>query len=181
MRIFLLPVFIFSLLSVPLNQAGAQSNVTTTTTETTFSSSDLPQWVKDTRRFDIIAFGMFPFSMFFVTFATDMIRWSNANNFDMTEAGRRYAPWPLKSAGAVEMTNDEYNRTILIAAGVSVAVALVDLAIVLIRRNSERRRTESLPTGSFEIKITPYGTEIEPEDPGETGDAVTNENIEPAQ
>ncbi|MCL2759999.1 MAG: hypothetical protein FWD22_07285, partial [Treponema sp.] len=56
--------FIFSLLLTPLYQAEAQS---TNTTTVTFNSSDLPQWVKDMRRFDIISFGMFPFSMFFVT------------------------------------------------------------------------------------------------------------------
>jgi len=168
MKYFLLPVFILSLLLVPLNQAGAQSNVTTTTADMAYKSSELLQWVKDMRRFDIIAFGMFPFSMFFATFVTDMVRWKIANNFDMSEQGRRYAPWPLKSAGAVEMTTEEYNRTILIAAGVSATIALVDMAIVLIRRNSERRRAESMPTSSFEISTSPYGIDPDAEDHSET-------------
>lgn len=156
--------FIFSLLLTPLYQAEAQS---TNTTTVTFNSSDLPQWVKDMRRFDIISFGMFPFSMFFVTTVSDMIRWRDANNFSMTEEGRRYAPWPAKSAGAYEMTNDEYKRTILMAAGVSVGVALLDLMIVNIKRNSERRRVESLPSSTFEIERKPYGVIPETEDPAD--------------
>jgi len=97
--------------------------------------------------------------MFFVTFVTDMVRWSEANNFDFSDEGRRYAPWPLKSAGAIEMTNDEYARTILIALGVSAVVACIDLLIVVIKRINERRRIESLPSGSIEIIETPYGTQ----------------------
>jgi len=158
MKYVLIFIFIASLLFVPLNQAAAQSNTTTTTTDMSYKSSDLPQWVKDMRRFDIIAFGVFPFSMFFVTFITDTIRWIGTDINDF-----RYAPWPLKSAGAVEMTQEEHNRTILIAAGVSVVIALVDLAIVLVRRNSEKRRAESLPSGSYTIETSPYGTEPENE------------------
>jgi hypothetical protein len=155
-QIFFL-IILFSLLFNAVYKAEAQSLSTTKPTVTTFNSSGLPQWVKDFRRFDIITFGVFPFSMFFVTFATDMIRWNDANNLDFSEDGRRYAPWPLKSAGAVELTNDEYKKTILIAAGVSMGFAIIDLIIVNIKRTNERRRIESLPSGSFEIIKTPYG------------------------
>jgi len=154
-RIFFL-IILFSLLFSSAYKAEAQSLSTTKPTEATFK---LPQWVKDFRRFDIITFGAFPFSMFFVTFVTDMIRWKEANNFAFTEEGRRYAPWPLKSAGAVEMTNDEYARTILISVGVSAVIACVDLLIVIIKRTNERRRIESLPSGSIEIIKNPYGTQ----------------------
>jgi hypothetical protein len=150
-------IILFSLLFNGAYKASAQSLSTTKPTESTYNSSELPQWVKDFRRFDIITFGIFPFSMFFVTFAADMIRWNDANNLEFTEEGRRYAPWPLKSAGAVEMTNDEFTTTLLIAAGVSVGFALIDLLIVSIKRASERRRVESLPSGSYEIDKTPYG------------------------
>jgi hypothetical protein len=150
-------VILFSLLFNTAYLASAQSLSATKPTVATFNSSELPQWAKDLRRFDVITFGAFPFSMFFVTFATDMIRWNDANSFDLSEQGRRYAPWPLKSAGAAEMTSDEYTRTIFLAIGVSAAIALVDLAIVSVKRANERRRIESLPSGSFEIIITPYG------------------------
>jgi hypothetical protein len=172
-RMFFL-VILFSLMLCPAHQAQAQSLSATKTTETTtFDSSELPQWVKDFRRFDIITFGAFPFSIFFVTFASDMIRWKNENNFDFSEEGRRYAPWPAKSAGAVEMTNDDYTRTIWLAIGVSAAAALVDLLIVTVRRTNERRRIESLPSSTFEITRTPYG---EPETDDSSGASTGGEN-----
>jgi len=155
-RIFFL-LILFSLLFNLTYQVQAQSLSTDKTTEA--KPLELPQWVKDFRRFDIITFGSFPFSIFFVTTVTDLIRWGKDSNFSFSEEGRRYAPWPLKSAGAVEMTSEDYARTILIAVGVSVTIALIDLIIVKAKRAKERRRIESLPSGSIEIDITPYGTQ----------------------
>jgi len=97
--------------------------------------------------------------MFFVTTVTDTLRWRDANGLDFSEEGRRYAPWPLKSAGAIEMTNDEFTRTLYIAAGVSLGLAIIDLAIVNIKRAVERKRMEKIPSGSYEINKTPYGTQ----------------------
>jgi len=178
MKKLFLFVFTLSLLSAPSDRVYAQT--TTTTTETTYKFSDMPRWVKDMRRFDIITFGAFPFSMFFVTFATDMIRWKRENDFDTSAEGRRYAPWPLKAPGAPERTDEERRKTIFISAGVSAGIALVDLSIVLIRRSIERRRLERKLTGSFEIITSPYG-EIEPEDFGKTGDVDIDETAEPAK
>jgi hypothetical protein len=164
--------FIFSLLLTPCFRAEAQSsNSSSSPTTIVFDISDLPQWVKDMRRWDIIAFGSFPFSMFVVTFATDMFRWSNANGMDFSEMGRRYAPWPLKTAGNT-MTNDEYTRTFLIAAGLSAVIALVDLIIVKIKQNDERRRIESLPSGTVNIDRRPYGNS-EDEDSGGADDTTS--------
>jgi ABC-type Fe3+ transport system permease subunit len=168
-RIFFL-IIVFSLLFSSAHQAQAQSLSTTKPTESTFQ---LPQWAKDLRRWDIIAFGAFPFSMFFVMTVTDILRWKDANNFDFSEDGRRYAPWPLKSAGAVEMTNDEYTRTIWLAVGVSAVIASVDLLIIIIKRANERKRIESLPSGSTEINKSPYGTIQETDD--STGAEETGE------
>jgi hypothetical protein len=172
MRNIIFAVISVSLLLNPCFQAAAQTSDDSSSTTTVFDTLNFPQWARDLRRWDIIAFGSFPFSMFFVTFLTDMIRWNNANNMDFSAEGRRYAPWPFKSAGAVEMTNDEYARTILLAAGLSVAIAFVDLIIVRVRRNNERRRIESLPSGTVDINRGPYGTVEEGEDPGDADDTV---------
>jgi len=171
-KIFLI-FFIFSLLLIPCFEAAAQNTTASSTTTSTFDTSTLPQWVRDMRRWDIITFGVFPFSMFTVTFITEMIRWNEANGLDFSDEGRRYAPWPFKSAGAVEMTNDEHARTILIALGVSMTVALVDLIVVKIKQHSERRRIENMPPGTYEIEKKPYGEPQEPEEPD-------GENSEPA-
>jgi len=156
-KIFFAPILFFLFFS-PQFEALAQSQSTLaqdTQAPVIFDMTGFPQWARDMRRFDIIAFGTFPFTMFAVTFVTDMFRWQNTNFNDL-----RYAPWPIKSAGSVDMTGEEYQRTILIAAGLSVALALTDLIIVHIRRSNERRRIESRPSGSFIINSGP------PEDSG---------------
>ncbi|MCL2411166.1 MAG: hypothetical protein FWC97_05925 [Treponema sp.] len=159
MKNFVLIFLVFSLLLTPLSQAAAQAHIQVQEEEREllggFDVTGFPQWAKDLRRWNIITFGLFPFSMFFTTFTTDMIRWNNANNFDFSSAGRRYAPWPLKSAGGAELTSDEYRRVVLIAAGLAASVALVDLAIVRIRRGNERRRLEARPAGTIVIERVP--------------------------
>jgi hypothetical protein len=169
-KIFFL-IFLCSLLLAPFAELHSQALSTAASTTVTFDMTDFPQWAKDLRRWNIITFGLFPFSLFVATFTTDMIRWHDANGFDFSEQGRRYAPWPMKSAGAFEMSNEDYLRTVFLAFGISAAVALVDLFIINVRRNRERRRLESLPSGSFEIERIPYGTV--PEDPpgGDSGSA----------
>ena len=158
----------------PLYQAASQSLSSSQSTATTFDTTDFPQWAKDLRRWDIIAFGSFPFSMFFVTFATDMIRWNNENGMDTSEQGRRYAPWPLKSAGAYEMENDEFKRTLLISAGISAAIALVDYFIVRGKRRAERQRIQAMPSGIIEIERIQFGVPQEPEENDDETGAESN-------
>ena len=152
-KIFLI-FLVFSLLLVHVFQASGQA------VPNVFDTSNFPQWAKDLRRVDIITFGAFPFSMFFVTTVMDSIRWSQNADFSFSEEGRRYAPWPLKSKGPEPMTTDEQFRTIMIAAGVSVTIALVDLLIVKIRQDKERRRIESMQTSTYNIEKTSVNPQI---------------------
>jgi len=147
MKKFVFIFLIVSFLLAPI-QLSAQSipNV--------FDTTNFPQWAKDIRRFDIIAFGIFPFCLFFTSVTTDVMRWNDMNSFDMSPAGRRYAPWPLKSAGAYERTTDEHFTNIKIAAGVAVSAAVIDLVIIMTKRGIERRRIDSRPTGSYQIERT---------------------------
>ena len=146
---------LLALLVVPVVLAPAQTNRNPRTAEERVR----PQWVRDLRRWEIIAFGSFPFSMFFTTFTVDMFRWSN-NSWD-----NRYAPWPMKAAGAIAMTSNEMEMTLMIAAGLSVAIALTDFFIVQARRRRARLREEALPVGTAIITHTPWGEEP----PGEPG------------
>jgi hypothetical protein len=101
--------------------------------------------------------------MFTSTFFMDTYRWSQVGFAD-----NRYAPWPMKSAGAVNMTKTEFENTIMIAASLSVAIAFTDLIIVNIKRYKERRRIENLPEGSAIIIRMPYpdqGAEDDGEQP----------------
>jgi len=152
--------FIFSIFLMPVSQVSAQDipNV--------FDMTKFPQWAKDLRRFDIITFGVFPFAVFFTTITMDTIRWYNEGN-KFTD--NRYAPWPIKSAGAVEMTTDEQFRKIMIAAGVSVTIALVDFLIVKLKRRSERLKIQSRAASTYEIEKIPVNPVTE--ESGEEFDA----------
>lgn len=149
---------LFFILILSPSYAAAQTTAAATAplAAVSFDMSDFPQWARDIRRFEIVTFGSFPFTMFTATFAMDTYRWSQANGMDWSDAGRRYAPWPLKSAGAVSMESREYEMTIGIAAGLSLAIAVADFAIVQIKRHKARQRAESLPAGTAIITKKPW-------------------------
>jgi hypothetical protein len=156
---------LFLLITVPASSVTAQ-----TETSNTFITPDMPQWAKDMRRWEIVAFGTIPFTMFFSTFAMDMFRWNKANGMEFTSEGRRYAPWPMKSAGGIVMTSREQETVFIMAAGMSVAIAFADFAIVKIKRARARRRAEALPVGTTIIVRTPL------EEPEGQDDTETDEN-----
>jgi hypothetical protein len=136
----------FLLLAMPVFLVPAQtSNTNKNTSGNFFDLSGSPQWVRDLRRWEIVAFGTIPFAMFTVTFGMDMYRWNKANGMDFSDAGRRYAPWPLKSAGAIAMEPKEIETTLILAAGLCVSVAFIDLIITQIKRHNAKKRAEALP------------------------------------
>jgi hypothetical protein len=159
------------LLTVFAFHAPAQTSGTSTPSTTDTDTFIIPQWLKDIRRWEIVVFGTFPFSMFTVTTITDLVRWNNANGMSFDDL--RYAPWPLKAAGFIPMTNEEQIRTITYAVGVSAAVAFIDLIIVQVKRHQARKRAEALPTGTAIITRTPLPNEPEDEEQPE------QENQEP--
>ena len=146
------PVFLFLLLAAPIIYVQAQ---TQTEIPTILESKELPQWVKDLRRWEIVAFGSIPFAMFTATFAMDMYRWNDANGMDFSDEGRRYAPWPLKSAGAVVMERKQQETVFIVAGSLSVAIAVADQIIHQVKRYKARKRAESLPVGSVIITRKP--------------------------
>jgi len=145
----LLLLFILSVASLAAQTGTAEES----------SRDHWPGWLRDMRRWEIVAFGSFPFSMFFATIGMDMFRWHNYNGMDFSD--RSHAPWPLKSAGAVAMTDYEQRRTILMAIGLSASVAIIDHLILQGRRRRDRRRAEAIPVGTVTITRTPL-TEEEP-------------------
>jgi hypothetical protein len=88
-----------------------------------------PQWVKDLRRAEIIAFGSFPFTLFFTKTFIDLYR-TAAHDWD-----RRYAPWPFKAAGAVAMEGDQIKMMFTIAVSASLAISVTDYIIVRYKRS----------------------------------------------
>ena len=101
-----------------------------------------PQWALDLRRGEIVAFGSFPFTFFFTSFFVDTYR-SATHGWDP-----RYAPWPVKSAGAVDMTSGEQMLTIGVAAGSAVVIAVVDHFIMRHNRNKQQQQIQALSPGT---------------------------------
>ncbi|MDR1862866.1 MAG: hypothetical protein LBQ67_02990 [Treponema sp.] len=123
---------------------------------TQFDTSGFPQWAKDLRRGEIVAFGSFPFAFFFATISMDLYR-SASHGWD-----RRYAPWPVKPAGSIDMTKDEQILTLSLAAGGAVLIALTDYAIVRYKRSKADKRSRELPAGTPIIIRKPLGEEAGP-------------------
>jgi len=172
----------FLLLAISVSLVPAQTN---SANNNFFDLSGAPQWVRDLRRWEIVAFGTIPFAMFTATFGMDMYRWNKANGMDFSDNGRKYAPWPLKSAGAFGMESQEMEQTLIIAASLCVTVAFTDLIITQIKRANARKRAEALPHNATTIKRRPlYQTEPEiqeePQVPEIKDDAVEDSEI-PAQ
>jgi len=128
----------------------------TDTTPSIFESDKIPQWLKDIRRWEIVAFGSIPFTILTATFAMDMYRWNNANGMDFSDEGRRYAPWPMKSAGAIVMEGHEQEMVFIIAAGLSVGIAMADQLVHQIKRYRARKKAEALPVGTIIINKKPW-------------------------
>jgi hypothetical protein len=101
------------------------------TTEKT-SPEGPPQWAKDLRRGEIIAFGSLPFTFFFTQTFMDLYR-TATHDWD-----NRYAPSVFKGAGAIPMTDTELKMMFGIALSSSVLVAVVDHFIVKHKRNKAR-------------------------------------------
>jgi hypothetical protein len=130
---------------------------TNSTSINQFDASEFPQWGKDLRRLEIIAFGTFPFTMFTATTVIDLWRASN-HNWD-----GRYMPWPAKTAGAIDMTTREHEIVMMAAGITSIALAMTDMVIVQIKRHRVRQRALQFPGGTPIIIKRPLTPEVPPD------------------
>jgi hypothetical protein len=148
------PVLFFLLILVSLHLLTSPSLFAQTTTTTTTTPEpeplNLPQWAKDLRRAEIVAFGSFPFTVFLATTIMDTSRYFSHDN------DSRYAPWPLKGAGAVTMNSDEIVITIMSAVGGSLLISLADYFIVRYKRHKAEEALLKLPKGEPIIIRRPY-------------------------
>ncbi|MDR2782929.1 MAG: hypothetical protein LBB48_03660 [Treponema sp.] len=148
---------IFLILSLVVSVSLSAQTTNTVQDAIRIDSKDFPQWAKDMRRFDIIAFGSFPFAFFTASFVTDSIRWAGFGG------NMKYAPWPLKGAGAYDPTTEEKMRSIGIAAGISLFVALADFVIIQIKRHNEKQKSIRTPDNQPVIIRQPLQTSPAPQ------------------
>jgi len=163
---FLLLLFFITL---PVLHAQTSTSPTATASDpsmisTQFDMTGFPQWARDLRRGEIIAFGSFPFAYFLTNFSYDSYRWAT-NSWNT-----QYAPWPIKSAAAIEPSQNEKLGVIGIAAGVAVVIALVDYGIVRYKRHRQENDINNLPAGTPIIISRPLSDDT----PSGAGDGSEN-------
>jgi hypothetical protein len=141
---------VLAALGLTLAAFPARAQTGTVLPSSQFDTSDFPQWGKDLRRAEVIAFGIFPFTMFTATFFMDTWRTYN-HDWDT-----RYAPWPFKTAGAVDMTVKEHEITLAAAGIAALTLALTDFVIVRVKRYQAQQRMLRLPEGSPIIIKRPW-------------------------
>lgn len=90
-----------------------------------YKSTEFPQWLNATRRFEIIAIGVFPIMLFYTCFTFDMYRYV-ANDFDSM-----YAPWPFKNEFSYKPMSEEQYQSVVIAGIASLIFAGVDYFLYL--------------------------------------------------
>jgi hypothetical protein len=151
-RVLFFPVLVLAAVTgLPLSAQSAGKSSTQTVSPNilpdTQSSSEFPLWARDLRRGEVVAFGVFPFTMFISTFAMDSLRYFQ---HDMDGA---YLPWPFKGPGAVDMSRKEREQTLVAALIASATIAAIDFTIVQVKRYQEQRRIEQRNNGE-NIRIT---------------------------
>jgi hypothetical protein len=116
---------------------------------------EFPQWAKDIRRADIIAFGVFPFAWLFTSIFVDIAR-AGEHNWDWS-----YYTGIGSSSGAKAWENEDYERSLLITAAVAASVALIDFIIIKIKRTRAEKKASALAPNESEVTRSPIsGTRL---------------------
>jgi hypothetical protein len=147
------PITALLLILLCASTAYSQTPAATGVSTAEPKKNEFPQWLRDLRRAEIVAFGALPFTMFFSSVAVDTYR---AANHDWDS---RYLPWPAKGPGAIEMDNDEHLLTLGIAITGSLTIALADHLIVQYKRAQAQKQRLDLPEGDLIMLRKPWPPE----------------------
>ncbi len=113
------------------------SQSTVTPTPLPYTIEEFTEWQRELRRASIISFGSLPFVTFLTSMGYDVYRY-----YDHGE-DERYKPWPFKDSSiAIPKSEDEQKRIVLIAAGISLGVAIVDFTYRAVKRAIRRSRID---------------------------------------
>jgi hypothetical protein len=143
---FLLGVFALSLLPAP--RLSAQTTQPPNAAAAPNKDAvEWPEFAKDIRRFDVVAFGLFPFAYLVTSIGYDLMR-SAQHGWDAA-----YYPWPVK--GSASWESEDYRNVIIGSAVLSLSVAAIDLVIILIKRHAAARKEEARSRPETDIRHSP--------------------------
>ena len=109
-----------------------------------YDTKELPQAIKDFRRFEIITLGSVPFVMLDATLVYSGIRYAQ-NNFDSA-----YKPNIFDSSS---YTTDEQIKILLTSVGISIGIGTTDFIVNLVKRSKAKKTLEKKE--SRNITVTP--------------------------
>ena len=119
------------------------------TTPLPYEKDEIPQGLKDLRRFEIITLGAIPFVMLDTSLAYSGYRYYK-NDFKS-----EYAP----SLFGSNFTQEEQKNIILTSIGISVCIGITDYIFQIIKRSKAKKTTELL--NYDDISITPLSEDKE--------------------
>ena len=100
---------------------------------------ELPSWVKDLRRAEIVTLGSLPFTTLGATLAYSLYRYG-ANDFKPAYIPN---PFPLSSTEA-KLSTDEQIGIIVTAAGISLAVGITDFIVMQVKQSRKKKALEKI-------------------------------------
>lgn len=100
---------------------------------------ELPSWVKDLRRAEIVTLGSLPFTTLGATLAYSLYRYG-ANDFKPAYIPN---PFPLSSTEA-KLSTDEQIGIIATAAGISLAVGITDFIVMQVKHSRQKKALEKI-------------------------------------
>lgn len=100
---------------------------------------ELPSWIKDLRRAEIVTLGSLPFTTLGATLAYSLYRYG-ANDFKPAYIPN---PFPLSSTEA-KLSTDEQIGIIATAAGISLAVGITDFIVMQVKHSRKKKALEKI-------------------------------------
>ena len=137
--LFILLFFSFSLFPVFASSSTSEN----------YEDIDFPQWTKDLRRTEVIAFGSLPFVTIFTTLIYGGVLYTSGQVSSY--------PNPLDKSSDV-LSSDQQLNILKYSVAISAGLGLFDLGWNLISRSSKKNKTDTSP-----VKIQP----LSPEEAGE--------------
>jgi hypothetical protein len=116
---------------------------------------EFPQWAKDFRRADIIAFGVFPFAWFISALAIDVQRMAE-HNWDKSYYTGLFTQLLNPDSSSVHAwSGDEYRNSFAISGILCASVAITDFMIIKIKRSNAEKKVRARQAAEPDIRHTP--------------------------
>ena len=113
---------------------GVAQDTGSTATPEPYDDEEFDKWLRDVRRFEVIAVGSLPLTYLLSVLVFDVGRFV-VESIRAGSINGQYAPLFFAPPNKPAFTNDEQLALLLISAGMSVAVAVLDIILVEIARN----------------------------------------------